>query len=286
MEFMEMERQLQDNVTKRLQAILEPEDLLFDEPMKDYTTFRVGGPAKWMAAPQDEQQLRVILKICRELLKEHHSLQGVPGFYQDDFGRWTFSGKSGMLFPLMDRHGYLYRLRLRLDRPDTDENGKEKNKYKNFSSYFPTKENDRIINGFLNGCRAGSQIGFYYNSKHDNPLFCIITEGEKKAIVANYILHCIVISIPGVNNFAKLSEKDEDGITIYDYLHSIGCEKIATAFDADKLINNSVLQCESHLIADIKGAGFKAYIGKWNFGFGKGLDDILLLGILPEYVQA
>ena len=66
MEFMEMERQLQDNVTKRLQAILEPEDLLFDEPMKDYTTFRVGGPAKWMAAPQDEQQLRVILKICRE----------------------------------------------------------------------------------------------------------------------------------------------------------------------------------------------------------------------------
>ena len=50
MEFMEMERQLQDNVTKRLQAILEPEDLLFDEPMKDYTTFRVGGPAKWMAA--------------------------------------------------------------------------------------------------------------------------------------------------------------------------------------------------------------------------------------------
>ena len=39
MEFMEMERQLQDNVTKRLQAILEPEDLLFDEPMKDYTTF-------------------------------------------------------------------------------------------------------------------------------------------------------------------------------------------------------------------------------------------------------
>ena len=62
-----MERQLQDNVTKRLQAILEPEDLLFDEPMKDYTTFRVGGPAKWMAAPQDEQQLRVILKNCRKL---------------------------------------------------------------------------------------------------------------------------------------------------------------------------------------------------------------------------
>ncbi len=62
---MEKERQL-ENVTKQLQAILEPENLLFDEPMKTYTTFRVGGPAKWMAEPEDEQQLRIILKICKE----------------------------------------------------------------------------------------------------------------------------------------------------------------------------------------------------------------------------
>lgn len=55
-----------DEVTKQLQAVLEPENLLFDEPMKGYTTFRVGGPAKWMAAPEDEQQLRIILKICKE----------------------------------------------------------------------------------------------------------------------------------------------------------------------------------------------------------------------------
>ncbi len=62
---MKKERQL-ENVTKQLQAILEPENLLFDEPMKTYTTFRVGGPAKWMAAPEDEQQLRIILKTCKE----------------------------------------------------------------------------------------------------------------------------------------------------------------------------------------------------------------------------
>lgn len=88
-----------------------------------------------------------------------------------------------------------------------------------------------------------------------------------------------------MNNFSKLSETDEEGITLYDYLHSIGCQKIATAFDADKLVNNSVLQCENHLIDAIKKAGFETYICKWNFGFGKGLDDILLLGILPEYIQ-
>lgn len=55
-----------DEVTKQLQAVLEPGNLLLDEPMKGYTTFRVGGPAKWMAAPEDEQQLRIILKICKE----------------------------------------------------------------------------------------------------------------------------------------------------------------------------------------------------------------------------
>ncbi len=63
---MEMERQRLETITKQLLAILEPENLLFDEPMKTYTTFRVGGPAKWMAAPEDEQQLRIILKICKE----------------------------------------------------------------------------------------------------------------------------------------------------------------------------------------------------------------------------
>ncbi len=80
---MEMERQLQgellekqsqkdgvnnqfDEVTKQLQVILKPENLLFDEPMKGYTTFRVGGPAKWMASPEDDKQLRTILKICKE----------------------------------------------------------------------------------------------------------------------------------------------------------------------------------------------------------------------------
>lgn len=64
---MEWNETVQNEVTKRLQAILEPEDLLFDEPMKAYTTFRVGGPAKWMTTPEDEQQLRVIFAICKEM---------------------------------------------------------------------------------------------------------------------------------------------------------------------------------------------------------------------------
>lgn len=54
------------SIEERLDNILEPEDFLKNEPMKAYTTFRIGGPARWMVCPSDEQQLRVILQACDE----------------------------------------------------------------------------------------------------------------------------------------------------------------------------------------------------------------------------
>ena len=38
----------------------------FFEPMRQHTTFRIGGPARVFARPADEQQLRLLLKYCRE----------------------------------------------------------------------------------------------------------------------------------------------------------------------------------------------------------------------------
>ena len=35
------------------------------EPMARHTTFRIGGPALWYAAPADEEELRKLLAICR-----------------------------------------------------------------------------------------------------------------------------------------------------------------------------------------------------------------------------
>lgn len=230
-----------------------------------------------------DQKQRVML--CKRLLEAGHSLKGVPGFFQDNSGCWTFIGKSGMLFPIYDKYGYLYRLRLRLDHPDIDEKGKEKNKYKNFSSYYPsTIKNGVITNAFLNGCRAGSHVGIYFNPEIDDINFCIITEGEKKALVANFFLKCIVISLPGVNCFSKLHEPDNIGISVYDFLRNIGCKHIAIAYDADKLINNAVLQYEQKLVIQTKKEGFQTSIAQWNPGFGKGLDDILVLGVFPHYI--
>jgi len=225
--------------------------------------------------------------ICKELLKKFETLTGVPGFYQDESGQWTFSRKPGMLIPVYDQNGMLYRLKLRSDQPDFDDNGKEKNKYKNFSSFYSTKdENGGLMNAFRNGSRAGSQIGIYYNPVSDASMICYITEGEKKAIVANYILKTIVISLPGVNSFSKLLTEEVGEENIIDFLKKIWCSSIVIAYDSDKYINKAVMRCEKKLVELLKNEGFNLYIAYWNPGFGKGLDDVLIVGIRPELIPA
>ncbi len=225
-------------------------------------------------------------RICRQLLEKHSSLEGVPGFYQESSGQWTFVGKPGMLIPLYDMEGNLYRLRLRLDRPETDENGKERNKYKNFSSYRESKdENGVLSNAYLNGCRAKSHIGFYFHQERDDASVCYITEGEKKAIIANYFLRHIVISLPGINSYSKLLEKNSFGKCALDFLADIGCNSVVIAYDADKYVNKNVLRCEGKLAELLTDASFPTYIADWNPGFGKGLDDMLVLGVRPQLTE-
>ena len=40
--------------------------VLYDEPMADHTTFRVGGPADLMAIPENVEQLRQAIRLCRD----------------------------------------------------------------------------------------------------------------------------------------------------------------------------------------------------------------------------
>lgn len=47
-----------------LSAILSEGQLRVDEPMKTHTTFRIGGPARFYALPQTEEQLAEIVKVC------------------------------------------------------------------------------------------------------------------------------------------------------------------------------------------------------------------------------
>lgn len=222
------------------------------------------------------------IRLTKVLYEKYGDLDGVPGFYQDDNNNWTFVGRNGMLIPLYDLQGRIYRLRLRLDKPDLDENGKERNKYKNFSSYH-CEENEKgiLTNIYSHGSRAGSCIGLYYHPSTDMPTVCYVTEGEKKAILANYVLKYPVISLPGTGTYKKLHEKQEETSAI-SFLKFIGCKEVVVAYDADKIYNQQVKRYEEKLIELLLEEQFSVYVADWNIGFGKGLDDILAIGILPN----
>lgn len=222
-------------------------------------------------------------QITKELIQEFGSVCGVPGFYRQSDGNWTFVARSGLFIPIWNHRGEIYRLRIRLDCPEKDKNGKEKNKYNNFASFYvKMDESGKAYNVFNEGCKAGNHISIY-SQEEDDFTVCYVTEGEKKALRANDELQCPVISIPGVNSFKKLIEVLEDGTHVLDYLKSKGCRIIIIAFDADKTVNEAVLKYEEKLVTLLKGYGFQIALANWNIGFGKGLDDIFNVNVRPNY---
>lgn len=50
---------------EELCGILGSENVLKEEPMKDHTTFRVGGPADWLVTPTEEEQIRDVVNLLR-----------------------------------------------------------------------------------------------------------------------------------------------------------------------------------------------------------------------------
>lgn len=50
---------------EELCGILGSENVLKEEPMKNHTTFRVGGPADWLVTPTEEEQIREVVNLLR-----------------------------------------------------------------------------------------------------------------------------------------------------------------------------------------------------------------------------
>ena len=244
-------------------------------------------------------------------------LKGVPGAYRNAKGEWTFCGRKGILFPMYDAEGNLYRLRIRLDFLDVNgkivrhgngmfyyeqgqkvfihtmkglytmkgevrEYRKTGGKYRNFSSWKDEELDDCIVNKYAEGCQAGNNIGVYADLPDDKMYFCFLTEGEKKGIYSSVKMEVPIISFPGVNSWHKLLE-GERGSRAIDYLQKRGVVMFVVAFDADKATNAAVLKNERQTIQAIKDEGFAVGVANWDILYGKGLDDLLRSGHQPEY---
>lgn len=218
------------------------------------------------------------VQLAERLVKKFGSLEGVPGAYLNKNGRWTFAGNPGILFPLYDADGNLYRLRIRLNQ-DTGYG-----KYHNFSSFKEDKEaagQGYLKNYYQKGCQAGNNIGIYSDAQ-DDMFLCYITEGEKKGILGESYLKNPVISVPGVNSYAKVLE-GLLGQRPIDVMKRKGVHILIIAFDADKEKNMAVLKSQSYLAEALQKEGITVAVANWDISLGKGLDDLLVGGNRPTY---
>ena len=249
------------------------------------------------------------------------SLAGVPGADINKMGEWTFYSHSGIVFPVYDENGHIYRLRVRLDYMDLPVKMKEEKdgfyyvdneekihvtmsgayslrngertykrfsshegKYRNFSSYMEDKsayDAGFIENIFHKGCESGNQLMFVSKPEDDYSIVWL-TEGEKKAIFSYEIIKQPFICIPGVSSFMKLTQKRRGGKSALDILKQRGTKSAVIAYDADRYKNDMVMNAMNGLANLLQNEGFNVYIADWEIKDGKGLDDLLSAGYLPS----
>lgn len=223
-QFLRMLSLEKDHIENLLSRGLHPEDICVCE----YKTAPVKG-TKYIAA---------------KLISSGCILEGVPGFYRNEFGEWDFCYHGrGILIPVRNIDGKIQGLQIRLDNTDD-------RKFRWVSS-----------SGYPFGCKAETWC-HVSGSKYDEVL---ITEGPMKGDIVNILTGKTVIAVPGVNSLSTLQK-------MLIELSNKGLLKIMIAFDMDFLSKPSVKNgytLLTHMLDEL-GIAYGTYL--WNPMF-KGLDD-------------
>lgn len=201
-------------------------------------------------------------KIAETLIKQGHSLVGIPGFYQatgkNGHPYWTFKGPLGIFIPIKDDQGLIIGLRIRLDNPTVNDKGKVKNKYLWFSSL-----------GEYLGTGSGAPLHFEVG---ESGIFWI-TEGEFKAHMIRKVSRHWVISIPGV----------EVWMDVANYILRNDIKRVIIAFDMDKYENERVMTALNSLVSTLTSNGVQVATAEWDLRIAKGVDDLIRIGYKPRF---
>lgn len=183
--------------------------------------------------------------ICELLLSEGLILEGVPGFYQLEDGRWTMLRASGFLIPQRNGFGQIQGMQLRLDRNRDPR-------------YLTLSTGDRYYKG-------AKGRGYCHFAKGREQKNVILTEGALKADIISYYTGQSVLALQGVNSTAYLKK------ALYD-LKQKGTRKIMIAFDMDLYENIHVKQALEKLVGIIESTDLPYSLLTWDRK-QKGLDD-------------
>lgn len=240
------------------------------------------------------------------------ALRGVPGAYMDS-DKWTFYGRSGILFPMNDMDGNVKRLRLRMDFRDQkapvfrDSHGlyyvqsnvryyismkgiytlsgedriyiKMKGKYRTLASFQQDEKAEKegfFANALHQGCQSMNEYSLYTHPNDDTSIY-IGTEGEPKGAFTNYKMSYPVLTSPGTSSYMLLTNPE-----LLKRCRENGMKIFAIATDADKRRNEAVMKAELALISKLQTLEITVALMEWDEMYGKGIDDCLAGGHWPS----
>ena len=160
--------------------------------------------------------------ITERLMKQGCKVEGVPGFYLDDSGRWTmnfYRKNAGILIPAVGYDGMIHGLQILLDIPlkqKDDPPDKAGAKYIWFSSSSQNM-----------GVTSGSPVHFIGDP---SARVVYVIEGLLKADISHCLTNRTFVAIAGANNTSQLD-------TLFALLAQNGTEEIIEAHDMDKYSN-------------------------------------------------
>lgn len=199
--------------------------------------------------------------LCRSyaerLLRQGCTIQGVPGFYLDDDGKWTVKfhkRTAGILIPVKGIDGLIRGIQIRLDVPIKDKDDppeKSGTKYLWLSSANKTK-----------GVSSGAPVHFVGDPSART---VYVTEGTLKSDVAHFLMDRTFIAIAGANNTTQLDP-------LFALLAQTGTELIIEAHDMDKYQNEHVAGGASKIYLMARSHGMNCRRLTWNPNY-KGIDD-------------
>ena len=151
-----------------------------------------------------------IKNMVQKLLESGQTVKGVPGFYEDQDGKWTInftSKNSGILIPIRSMEGKIQGFQIRLDQV------MEGRKYIWLSSVK-----------FQNGVSSGSPVHVIGSLDAEQIYF---TEGALKGTIAHYLSGDTFICVAGVNQYRNLKP-------VLETLKSRHLQHLYEAYDMDK----------------------------------------------------
>ena len=195
--------------------------------------------------------------ITERLMKQGCKVEGVPGFYLDDSGRWTmnfYRKNAGILIPAVGYDGMIHGLQILLDSPlkqKDDPPDKSGAKYIWFSSSSKNM-----------GVTSGSPVHFIGNP---SARVVYVIEGLLKADISHCLTNRTFAAIAGANNTSQLD-------TLFALLAQNGTEEIIEAHDMDKYSNQMTSNGASKIYLMARKNGMACRQLTWNPNY-KGFDD-------------